>query len=516
MTDIVFVVPAFKEDLKDESIGTLILAKKAKETGFSVVIFRFWEVMNANHDYDDFRNRAISRILSHSPSIVSFYCRCTDYHICLDLSAGIKALAQTVRIVFGGPQAELVAKETIVYFPYIDYVCCSEGENTIIPFLSLLLRNSKKEILPSDVPGLTFKNDNGEVIQNPFPVLLPTDYCSEVDYYDLIPESLLRNANCINIDVGRGCPFRCTFCSTKTFWKQKFRLRNIQDLIKEIERVYYGYGIRKFDFDHDLFTVNSQKVVEFCQELMKRDLKIRWYCSSRIDTIHFDLIDLMARAGCYKILYGIETGSPRMQKLIRKNLDLHRCEEVIKYTMSKGMKVVASFIYGFPDETESDFESSFELMQRLASFGVKVLTWRCGIMNGTELFEKNKEKLFVNPDNIKNSSYFGYDELYSLICTHLDVFPHFCDFPSPLRKELYYFELFRAIWNYYDPKTYDRLKEMFSGYKYPLLEMYRFFVRVNLLQLESVKLGTGSRLLGLSQEYCQSLTDRFRIALAER
>lgn len=141
-TDILFVVPAIRPRMKEESLGTLILAKKASLEGFNVRIARCWNVDdNPKTDYESFSANFVDYLLNQSPAIVSFYCRCEEYHICIDISRKIKAKSPSIYISFGGPQAELVAKDTLQRFNFVDFVCCSEGENTIIPFLNFLLRN---------------------------------------------------------------------------------------------------------------------------------------------------------------------------------------------------------------------------------------------------------------------------------------------------------------------------------------------------------------------------------------
>lgn len=504
--DILFVVPSMKMDLKDESIGTLILAKKAILSGYNANIVRFWELSKNLNNYYIFRNEAVSNILKHKAPIVSFYCRCSDYHICIDLSNQIKHLCPQVKIVFGGPQAELIAKETLKYFPNVDFVSCSEGENTIVPFLNYVFKGYSIK----DVKGLVYRDSSGSIHQNDFPHFLPNDYIRDFHYYDLIPYSVISNAKGTNIDVGRGCPFTCTFCSTKTFWKQKFRLRNLQDIIDEIKYLVETFGINKFCFDHDLFTVNNKKIKEFCFQIMQHKLNIQWYCSSRIDTITEELIDIMAAAGCYKILYGIETGSPRMQKIICKNLNLAKCESIVKYTLSKGLKVVASFIYGIPEETEEDFEYTFKLMQNIQKMGARTIAWRCGILNGTELFVKYNHILSLEENNVCNSSFWGYNELYPLIENHKDVFPHFCNFHNALRTELVYLEIFRAIWNYFAPKTYWEYFKYFKNYKYPMLSMYRKFTNVNKHTLESIHLKPEELFCGATKEECNNMTNQFK------
>lgn len=474
-TDILFVVPAIKKRIKEESIGSLILAKKAQLAGFHVDIARYWNVeVSPKSDYTLFSEQFVDYIIVRQPKIVSFYCRCEEYHICIDLSRKIKERTPKVIICFGGPQAELVAKDTIRRFSYVDYVCCSEGENTIVPLLNLLIKKEKNTF----VAGLTYRNDKGEVLQNKFPDFLKDNYSRRYYYYDLMPQDLFQNSDSMPIDVGRGCPFSCTYCSTKTFWKRKFRLRNIQDIVDEIEYVKHTYGIHQFDFMHDLFTVNKKRIVELCHEFGKRNLKVKWGCDSRIDTIDHEMIDIMVANGLFRIFFGIETGSDRMQHLINKKLNLKRCEDIIKYCLNKGLEVTTSFIYGFPRETEEDLTKTMEMAVRFQNYGCTVLTNMCHIMNGTELFNLFKESLFIEKSTSYNACILGFDELFQLIARNMDMFANFCDFPNPLRDEMKFFDVFRYTLNY-AKNNFGQEHALLKNKKYASLEMYRLFCKSN-------------------------------------
>lgn len=479
--DIVFVVPAQKKELKEESIGTLILSKIAIEAGFSVAIVRYWEVWDSC--YNAFCANLINKIVSYNPSIVSFYCRCTDYHVSIDIAKKIKTYDENVRVSFGGPQAELVADETLRFFKCVDFVCCSEGESTIIPFLCGALGRNMYEI--SSVDGLVYRDAKGRIIHNKMPKLLESNYKHTVNYYDLIPIDVFSESHRITLDVGRGCPFSCSFCSTKTFWKQKFRLRNIVDVVNEIEFVKSRYRINVFDLDHDLFTVDKQKVMEFCNELNRRNLNIRWYCSSRIDTIDYSIIDVMVASGLDKIMFGIETASPRMQIVINKKLNLKECMDKVQYCIRKGVKVIASFMYGIPEDAEDDFELTFRMIREMKCMGVHVLVWRCGILNGTSLYDRYKSKLFITPKNAKNTSFWGFTELYDMIVEHPSVFPQFYDIPDVLREKLNYFELFLEIWDNYSPRTLNIVSFYFLNHNLRYLDIYYKFVSANLFILTS-------------------------------
>lgn len=477
--DITFVVPAFKPKMKEESIGTLILAKKLLLHKYKADIIRYWDVKSSPKvDYESFRNELISLIISKSSKVVSFYCRCEEYHICLDIASRIKDLSPATKIIFGGPQAELVAKDTIRSFSFVDYVCCSEGENTIVPLLHWIIEEDENLALVGLIPGLTYRTSMNEVYQNPFPDFLPDNYTRAFFYYDLIPESVWMNTKSVALDVGRGCPFACTFCSTKTFWKQKYRLRNISDILDEIRYLKENYGIRIFDFKHDLFTVNKKRILQFCEGLQNIGFKLEWGCDSRIGVIDTEMIDCMVDTGLTNIFFGIESGSNEMQRIINKRLNLNEADRIVKYCLNKGLKVTTSFIYGFPEETDETVSDTMSLAVKFQNYGCNVLTNMCHITNGTELYTRYKDALYFSEKTSFNQCIIGLDQLKPIITSNLHMFANFCDYPNPLRQELSYFDAFRYTLNYAYKNMPDEHLTL-SQTDYASISMYRTFCKVN-------------------------------------
>ena len=158
----------------------------------------------------------------------------------------------------------------------------------------------------------------------------------------------------LNIETGRGCPYNCTFCSTKTFWNRKVRLKSIDRLINEIKYYDNNYSINNFGFIHDLFTARKQHIMEFCKKLVDLRLNINWTCDTRADTLDEEIVKLMAKAGCNRITLGVETGSDRMQQIINKNLTISKIKETIKLLDKYNIKMKICVMYGFPEEEERD------------------------------------------------------------------------------------------------------------------------------------------------------------------
>ena len=237
--EVLFVVPSMSPYLLQECRGSLELARILKSNGISVDLLRYWQ---ADLNLDNFP-RLISNIVQYvkktSPRIVSFYCRCDVYHIALSASKEIKKHCPEITILFGGPQSAVSAQETLRTFPFVDYICCGEGETTIFPLVSSILSGHTN----LSIDGLTYVREDGAIIQNQLPELISDNYKIGYDYYQLIPRTVIKNSVQTTIEVGRGCPFNCSFCSSKTFWKRKFRLRDIDDILDEVQYVYKTYGI---------------------------------------------------------------------------------------------------------------------------------------------------------------------------------------------------------------------------------------------------------------------------------
>ena len=183
-----------------------------------------------------------------------------------------------------------------------------------------------------------------------------------VPAYDCYPIRELELA-AIRVEAGRGCPFSCTFCSTASFFGRSYRLKSTARLLAEMDGLNSIYGFNVFKLNHDLFTVNRKKVVEFCHAMLERDYT--WSCSARVDCVDPDLLELMWEAGCRDIYFGIESGSARMQAICRKRLDLDLVEPTLDITSRLGIRTVTSFITGYPEEEKEDQDSTLNLAARL-------------------------------------------------------------------------------------------------------------------------------------------------------
>lgn len=466
MSDVVFITPNYRGRVVEESLGTLQLATVLKEDGIVSRVVPF-SAFGDLSDFSAFLENAVQTVAQISPKIISFYTRCDVYHIDVKLAEVFKAHFPETYIVFGGPQSDLVARETLESLPGVDFVCCGEGEETVVPFFRSLLKNEPD----CSVAGLGFRK-GGAVFVNARPEAI-----ADLDLLPLIDYSFAKGLDLgedefFPVDVGRGCPFSCTYCSTKTFWGRNYRLKSPERIRDEIADLHRRYGRTRFAFTHDMFTLNRERVLETCAVLESFDFPIEWKCSARLDCLDRELIDRMAEAGLKQIFIGIETGSERMQKIIQKNLKLDRAEETVAYLCEKGIRVTASLMYGFPEETAEDVSDTMNLVMRLMNFSnVDIQLHLCAFLPGTELTARYAEQLTATSVYSDITGQHAVEECSELFEKYPNLFLQMYEYKTELRWKLRhfrtFFDLFRAV-----PTVYEYLSRQYAAQRFRLYEEF--------------------------------------------
>lgn len=348
------------------------------------------------YDYNDISQVANSIVIEKT-DVVIFSTRCDNYILDLFLASTIKGINKSVIVVFAGPQATHTAKETLRSFEYVDYVIRNEGEETTKALVAYLTNGGDI----SEIYGLSYRTGK-DIYETPDrPMMRQISYSPD---YTIIPKrhiiTMQEQMSAVRIEAGRGCPYKCLFCSTNHMWKQNYRLKSVEDIYREMQMVYHQWGIKNFALEHDSLTADRNKFHVFLKkmkELNKENFK--WKCSSRVDTLAIGDIPLLREAGCTEIYFGIESGSKRMQAIYKKNLKFDSLQHLFLELEKNKIYFVASFICGHPDETEDDLERTLRLMVFCKIFfnctGVQL--HRLAPENGSELYERLKDKLVFDP-----------------------------------------------------------------------------------------------------------------------
>ena len=480
MLDILFVTPTERLELRQESNGSMLLATKLLQAGFSVRLLRFGEDENYNKDYNGFVSNMVGKILDRAPACVSFYTVWPDYHVILKIAEEVKKRTPETCVVFGGPQASATAAATMKAMPFVDYISSGEGENTVVPFFEAVLRG-KGQV--ADVPGGWYRKD-GMVACNcteqPLCDLNTLPYWDERLYcedYPLDREKMSAGGYYMPIDAGRGCPFNCTFCCTSHFWRRTYRLKSTERIIEDILYYKEKFGIRSFWFSHDAFTTNKKLVMAVCDRIIELGLDIQWRCTTRIDCITEELIIKMKQAGLVQIEVGIETGSARMQKLTNKNLNLSMAKSKIQFMLQNKLEVGVFFMYGFPEETEEDLADTLELQFSLLDMGVSYSTMSyCHFTPNTQITQDSFDKLVLAPEiKVLGRGIFGFAEELPMIKANKEIFPHFYHLHTTVRDEYQYLVFLLHLYQRY-PIAMQMIRKLYNGDN---LQFYRDFCRRN-------------------------------------
>lgn len=317
-----------------------------------------------------FYDFAANLLAERNADVYGFSTICNTYIDVLEISKRLKALRPEAPIVYGGAQASITDVRTLEVWPSVDVVVRGEAEHTLIELLKALDRRDGL----AATRGITYRGEEGRILRNaPAPIIkdlddLPTPsyelYAKIIKSYSEPREDGMEFVNAIPVEVGRGCPFSCTFCVTNDYFVKTFRMKSQRRILEELRLLSRDFEASLFHFHHDMFTVNRAKVIEFCRVLEESDLKISWNCSARIDCVDEEIVDSMASVGCKTIFFGLESGSRRIQKAIKKNLKLEDVEEKLDRVRERGIKPILSFIIGFPDEDRQDLQATMDLFLR--------------------------------------------------------------------------------------------------------------------------------------------------------
>lgn len=475
--DILFVNSTAELSLNKEINGTLLLATKLLQDGFDTDVLRFGQVESYQGDYLVFIGDITRMILERSPKCVSFYALWPDYHIMLRIARELKQIRPELVIVLGGPQASCTAEATLKAVEYVDYINTGEGENTVVPLFRGILRGEGDL---NAIPGLHYRKD-GQLFHNN--EMVPLCDLNELPQWDdrlLLPQTdpaLTKSYYFMPIDVGRGCPYSCTFCCTSYFWRRVYRLKTPERIVADIKHYHDKFGITSFLFSHDAFTINKKLVEQVCDKILEEGLQITWRCSARLDCVSEELILKMKRAGMIYMELGVETGSPRMQKLINKNLDLVKARKIVSFLLKEKIGVGLFFMYGFPQETEEDLNQTVELMCSLIEEGVfNTSMFFCKFCPSTSLTENYSDQLVFDPDVQMNFlKAYGYEYEKDLISANKDIFPFFFHMHTPLRDRYEYLQFFMELYLHF-PEPIRYLRQIYQGDN---LKLYRDFCDAN-------------------------------------
>jgi radical SAM superfamily enzyme YgiQ (UPF0313 family) len=440
-------------------LGVLTLAALLREEGCAPYVLNLDDLFLSFIKRDEyvldpdcsglFFSFVIEQLQSLSFDVFGFSSICSSYPLTLRLAQEVKRYHPEAKVILGGPQASVVDVATMQAFTCVDFIVRGEADETFPALLRRLSCAAGDEM--ESIPGITFRRGDEVIRNHNAPVVRELDRLP-LPAFDLDPN--LKERGGIHLEIGRGCPFACTFCSTNDFFRRNFRLKSPQKMIDEISFIKKEYGIEYFSLVHDMYTVDRKKVLAFCQAIIESGEQFTWGCSARTDCIDDELIALMASAGCRGIFFGIETGSQRLQQVIHKNLDLTEALKRIECADSHAIHMAVALIVGFPEETRDDLRDTIHFFVDALRFDHAEP--QCSLLAplaATPIYEQHRDGLTFDHifSDMSHQSWRQDPAEVEMIRSYPEIFPNFYAIPTlwlerSYVKEVMDFATYMATW----------------------------------------------------------------------
>ena len=414
--------------------GILSLGAVLENAGHEVKVVNLFRIFGKDRiNNRGFSSTAAASILKYSrgAGILGFNTRCDTYPVVLEVAKNCKTLDPGRVIVLGGPQSGSTDRETLRNFHFVDIIVRGEGERTFLELTQALEKCPGAKL--DGIPGITFRR-RGKIIRNkprglikdlgslPFPAYhLVEDFC-------LTPAE--KKEGWIYVSTGRGCCRDCSYCAAAGMWQRCYRGRPPEDVIGEIDFLKKKYGVNRFYLGHDNFLIKQEGIAEICRLLLKKKTGIEWACGLAAEGGDPVLLKIMSEAGCRRIFLGVESGSRRVQKAIRKNADFSNVADVLKKCRQYNISAVLFFTLGFPVENDEDLNATLMLAikSRIMGDAYPYLHPLVPIA-GTEVFLKNSGKMVLRKNWLNFSPLAGLIKrsswCKSVIRRHPRVFSNF-------------------------------------------------------------------------------------------
>jgi radical SAM superfamily enzyme YgiQ (UPF0313 family) len=325
-------------------LGLLALSAWLKQHGFEVVVI------------DGFRSTTASMLkrLRHEPcDLIGISSYTMGWERDKLFIRQLKEYFPHIPVVLGGPHPTGWTTNTLRDCPDLDFAVAGDGEYPLLSLCQALAHQAP----PPLVDGLLIRNASGGVNWNgrkaqvadlallprPDRTALPiSEYIPTLTNYRRLPATYLL--------ASRGCPFHCIFCHTS----RHVRYQPVERVLDELTELVETYGIREVMFYDETFTLQESRVLELCEGMRQRRLNLSWAANARAGSVSEPMLRAMKGAGCWRLLFGIESGVDRVLQLMKKGITRTAIESSLRLTRRVGIETHGTFMFGTPGETWAD------------------------------------------------------------------------------------------------------------------------------------------------------------------
>ncbi|RJQ45170.1 MAG: radical SAM protein, partial [Nitrospiraceae bacterium] len=340
-------------------LGLMYIAAVLEKAGHAVQIY----------DSDpEYQANMLKEIKDFNPDLIGLSFLTVGYQRAFTLMKNLKKEMPDKMYCAGGVHTTVKPQETLKEFG-LDFIVIGEGEDTIVEVCEKLASNQglagvKGVMYPDN--GNIVDNGRRDMIQDLDTIPFPARHLIDMTPY-LKPPGIIRGyatKNQTTLVTSRGCPFKCIYCGSHNIFGRKTRRRSVKNVVDEVEHLHKNYDIKGVYYCDDTFTLSPKWVKEYCEELKKRNLNIKWGCQSRVDQTDRDLMKLMKDSGLVQLDFGVESGSEKILRVLGKGGAGDRTAQIkhsFRLCKELDIRTLATFIIGNPEETKDDIEQSFQV-----------------------------------------------------------------------------------------------------------------------------------------------------------
>ncbi len=343
-------------------------------------------------------DQLVGRVADEKPDVVGISLFAMERIEGHEAAHEIKKAFPGIPIICGGAYPTTEVEETLQN-PSIDFAVVGEGEISGLALLKAL----EDESLPESIPGVAWRNQGKIIEPEKQPFIenldqLPQPAWDMVDldqyFYNKhkpAPMNLYqKDKRSAPIICSRGCPYHCVYCHN--LFGKRVRRHSIDYIVEQIAYLHEHKGVEEIEIVDDIFNIDVEWTKSFTNAVIERKLKLNFSFPNglRADRMTEEIVDALVDIGTYRIVYAIESGSPRVQKAIRKNVNLEKARKYLNYTTKKGVSVGSFFILGFLDETEEEMRQTidFACTTKISTASFFILT----PFPGTETYQQALER----------------------------------------------------------------------------------------------------------------------------
>lgn len=307
-----------------------------------------------------------------------------------DMYGAFLARARGAKTIAFGTHVTTIPGETLRAYPSLDFVLFGEPDLTLrdlIDHLEGKIEQRSDEITHlfqkqmgyqtsislegelefQRIQGVAWRQGEDIKINAPRPFIADLDDLP-IPAHHLLPLSSYKmpmmKGPFTFIVSSRGCPAGCTYCIKHVSYQYSVRIRSAEKIVEELW-VLKKLGINNIHMYADLFTVNREQVVELCKLIIEQDLRIKWTCNSRVDFVDEEMLQLMGKAGCWFISWGLESANEQILKHARKGTRIDQVRDSLQWSKKAGINNWGYFIIGLPGETEETIRQTIDFAKGL-------------------------------------------------------------------------------------------------------------------------------------------------------